>query len=254
VTAAPASTPAASPARVGEPSVRNVSRKHARRAARRHATRRHRAPEPFVVPASRHERAESALRAGSPVSKDLPAAKRDTDGGRTPILVTALLASALAVCGMLAWLLTSGLARGYPGQRRPEAANGVLLREPNRTQRPPGGGGIELEPSVAVARLTEPVLDPIGAAVREQCEIEWFRGYVKSQFLAVADRPDGAFVRESPWFAWRGTTPPPQEERIAAARDHLLQALLRDGWERAGDGEQWYSVRLQRTVHVGVDA
>jgi hypothetical protein len=91
-------------------------------------------------------------------------------------------------------------------------------------------------------------------AVYEECEIEWFRGYVKSQFLAVADGRSVALVRESPWFAWRGTTPPPREERIAAARDALLQALLHDGWEPSGVGEQWYSDRLQRILYVGADA
>jgi hypothetical protein len=260
-TTAPASTPAVSPAPVTEPSVRNLSRQDARRGAKRHARvgrlarRGQPAPAPFVVPASRHERAEIFLSAGRPVSQNRPAGKGDTDG-RTPILVMALLASVLAVCGMLAWLLTFVHARGQPGQRRPEGANGAVSRERSRPARAPGGGGIWQEPerSVAADRPTEPALDPIGAAVREQCEIEWFRGYVKSQFLAVADRPNGALVRESPWFAWRATTPPPQQERIAAARDHLVQALLRDGWEWSGVGEQWYSVRLQRTVHVGVDA
>jgi hypothetical protein len=178
--------------------------------------------------------------------------KSGTGHDRIPILVMAVLASALAVCGMLAWLLTFVLTRGEPGQRRPEPVSRERIPAPRAPDR---GGARADEPRHADAPFwpAEPARDPIGAAVREQCEIEWFRGYVKSQFLAVAD-PTEALVRESPWFAWRGTTPPPQEERIAAARDHLLQALLRDGWERSGVGKQWYSDRLERTLYVGVDA
>ena len=160
-----------------------------------------------------------------------------------------VLASALAVCGMLAWLLTFVLARGEAGQGRPPA----VRRDRSRAPQAPDGARAYANASRRT-RPGETALESFGAAVHEECEIEWFRGYVKSQFLAVADRPSEALVRESPWFAWRGTRPPPQEERIAAARDQLLQALLRDGWERSGVGEQWYSDRLRRTVHVGVEA
>lgn len=206
---------------------------------------------PFVVPASRHEWQEVPLSAARPVVERRTSIKTGTDHDRTPIFIVAVLASTLAVCGLLAWLLTFAPARGGPGQARPEAGP----REQSPAPRAPDDGGARFDERLSwyTARSAEPTLEPIGAAVHEECEIEWFRGYVKSQFLAVAD-PTEALVRESPWFAWRGTTPPPEEEQIAAARDHLLQALLRDGWQRSGVGEQWYSDRLQRTVHVGVDA
>jgi hypothetical protein len=187
----------------------------------------------------------------SPMAERRTSRKSGTDGDRTPIFVMAVLASALAVCGVLAWLLTFVLARGEVGQGRSAA----VPRERSRAPRAPGGGVRLDEPQLwdAPPRRAEPAHDPVGATVHEECEIEWFRGYVKSQFLAVADGPSEAFVRESPWFSWRGTTPPPQDQPIAAARDRLLQALLRDGWERSGVGEQWYSDRLQRTVYVGAD-
>ena len=193
------------------------------------------------------------MSARGPVTERRTSVKSDAD--RTPILVMAVLA-VLALCGTLAWLLTSVLARAEPGRRRPEAATGRVRRERNRAPRPRGDAGVtdETQRSIGAGRLSEPVRDPVRASVREECELEWFRGYVKSQFLAVANRPGDSFVRESPWFAWRGTTPPPQVGRIAAARDDLVEALLRDGWERSGVGEQWYSDRLQRTAYVGMDA
>jgi hypothetical protein len=223
---------------------------------RRHAAKRHArtgglvkrpVATPFVVPASRHEWQEVSLSAARPVVERRTSVKSGID--RTPILVLAVLASALAVCGVLAWLLTFVLARGEPGQGRPPA----VRRDRSRTPQAPDGGRAYANESRR-AWPAQIALEPFGSAVHEECEIEWFRGYVKSQFLAVADRTSEALVRESPWFAWRGTTPPPQEERIAAARDQLLQALLRDGWEWSGVGAQWYSDRLERTVHVGVDA
>jgi hypothetical protein len=204
---------------------------------------------PFVVPASRHEWQEVSLSAARPVVERRTSVKSGADRDRTPILVMAVLASALAACGVLAWLLTFVLARGEPGHGRPPAVRRDQSRAP---QAPDGGRAYANE--LRRARPAQIALEPFGSAVHEECEIEWFRGYVKSQFLAVAGRPGEALVRESPWFGWRGTTPPPQEERIAAARDQLLQALLRDGWERSGVGAQWYSDRLERTVHVGVDA
>jgi hypothetical protein len=193
-----------------------------------------------------------SLSAARPVAERRTSVKSGTDRDRTPILMMVVLASALAVCGMLAWLLTFALARGRPGQGRAKA----VPREPSPDWRALDGGAARVDERLNwyASRPAEAAPEPIGAAVHEECEIEWFRGYVKSQFLAVADRPSEALVRESPWFAWRGTRPPPQEERIEAARDQLLHALLRDGWERSGVGEQWYSDRLQRTVHVGVDA
>jgi hypothetical protein len=179
--------------------------------------------------------------------------KSGQKGDRTPILVMAVLAApVLAVGGMLAWLLTFVLPRGVVGQGRSAA----VRRERSRARRAPDDGAARVvEPLLweALPQPAEPPHDLVGASVREECQIEWFRGYVKSQFVAVADWPSVALVRESPWFSWRGTTPPPQDEPIEAARDHLRQALLRDGWELSGAGGQWYSDRLQRTVYVGVD-
>lgn len=79
------------------------------------------------------------------------------------------------------------------------------------------------------------------------CEIEWFRGYVKSRFYVVLEEPDlgGDRLVESPWFSWRKADPPPPAlPEIVAARDALLVKLEREGWEAYGRGGAWYSQRL----------
>jgi hypothetical protein len=87
------------------------------------------------------------------------------------------------------------------------------------------------------------------ATAVEECEIEWFRGYVKSQFYAVTRLSNGrSSVVESSWFSWRQVSPPPHEPSIAAAHDELLQALRREGWELCGHGDEWYRDRFKRTV------
>jgi hypothetical protein len=88
-------------------------------------------------------------------------------------------------------------------------------------------------------------------ATVEECEIEWFRGYVKSQFYAVTRQSDGpSRVLESRWFSWRRVSPPPDEPPIAAAHDELLHALRREGWELCGRGDEWYRDRLTRSVYA----
>ena len=79
------------------------------------------------------------------------------------------------------------------------------------------------------------------------CEIEWFRGYVKSRFYVVLEEPElgGDRFVESPWFAWRKADPaPPALPEIVAARDALLEKLEREGWEPYGRGGAWFSQRL----------
>ena len=76
-------------------------------------------------------------------------------------------------------------------------------------------------------------------------EIEWFRGYVKSRFLVLLERPDGEDrLVESPWFSWRQAEPPPPLPDFVAARDTLLAKLEREGWHECGRGQAWFSQRV----------
>jgi hypothetical protein len=110
-----------------------------------------------------------------------------------------------------------------------------LLRRSERESAP-------IEPAPHPALISEVAPLEEGA-----CEIEWFRGYVKSRFYVVLDEPElgGDRLVESPWFSWRQADPPPPAlPEIVAARDALLVKLEREGWEAYGRGGAWYSQRL----------
>jgi hypothetical protein len=102
--------------------------------------------------------------------------------------------------------------------------------------------------SAPVEPVPQPALISEVAPLEEgACEIEWFRGYVKSRFYVVLEEPElgGDRLVESPWFAWRKADPaPPALPEIVAARDALLVKLEREGWEPYGRGGAWYSQRL----------
>jgi hypothetical protein len=85
-----------------------------------------------------------------------------------------------------------------------------------------------------------------GNRLRE-CEVRWWRGYVKSQFLAVAtDAGADATVALSPFFRWRDSKPPPETPAAAAAFKALVGSLEHEGWQVVGCGEDWFAVRLAR--------
>jgi len=105
-----------------------------------------------------------------------------------------------------------------------------------------GGESAPIEPAPHPALISEVAPLEEGA-----CEIEWFRGYVKSRFFVVLEEPElgGDRLVESPWFSWRQADPPPPAlPEIVAARDALLVKLEREGWEAYGRGGAWYSQRL----------
>ena len=85
-------------------------------------------------------------------------------------------------------------------------------------------------------------------AAAPECEVRWWRGYLKSQFYAVATNAVGAEVTlaQSPFFRWRQGTPPPKEPAAAEALDALVASLEQAGWSvvgrRSGD---WFAVRLR---------
>jgi hypothetical protein len=78
----------------------------------------------------------------------------------------------------------------------------------------------------------------------EVCEIVWWRGYLKSEFFAVAGDRE---LARSPGFRWRRGEPPPQDDsRAREAHDKLVQRLTALGWEPLGQAIPWYAQRFFR--------
>jgi hypothetical protein len=90
-----------------------------------------------------------------------------------------------------------------------------------------------------------------GACVRAgACEIQWWRGYLRSDFYAFAVRPGGTttVIARSPSFHWRSSDPPPSRGPAAEAHAALVERLGTEGWESAGTGDAWYRTRLRRRL------
>jgi hypothetical protein len=118
--------------------------------------------------------------------------------------------------------------------------------------RPMRVGGSSAVPAEAVRPI--PMRDAPRRAVPSartgRCRIDWWRGYVKSQFDARLQRPAGeesVLLLASPPFRWSKPTPPP-EDLPQAARAHtaLLAQLEQRGWVVTGRGEHWYALELER--------
>jgi hypothetical protein len=181
-----------------------------------------------------------AARGGPPSGDELADAARPA----AFLLAAALLAAfAAAVGSMAAPSIRLAVPGGHAGERI------RLAREPVPR---PGRSERRHTRRAQAKRSTPPrhtpPLPPRPAASVESstCEIEWFRGYVKSQFYVLLDAPaEGSWRRiASPWFAWRQAEPPPPLPEIVAARDKLLAKLEGDGWKACGRGRAWYSQRL----------
>ncbi|MGH3031341.1 MAG: hypothetical protein ACRDNE_11395 [Gaiellaceae bacterium] len=82
----------------------------------------------------------------------------------------------------------------------------------------------------------------------EECEIDWWRGYVKSDFYALAVGPGGEryVAARSPAFRWWRREPPLEESPGAEPHARLVARLVADGWEPVGSGLAWYKTRLRR--------
>jgi hypothetical protein len=89
----------------------------------------------------------------------------------------------------------------------------------------------------------------------ERCEVEWWRGYIKSDFYAVAFRPTGEWyvAERSPSFRWRHTEPPREGSAGREEHAHLVGRLVRDGWQPVGNGPVWYQTRFRRPVPPSLD-
>jgi hypothetical protein len=81
------------------------------------------------------------------------------------------------------------------------------------------------------------------------CEIVWWRGYIKSEFIAHAIGADrGEYeVARSRQFWWRKAEPPPADHKGAqGAHEALVAKLLGAGWEPLGQATPWYAKRFRR--------
>jgi hypothetical protein len=93
------------------------------------------------------------------------------------------------------------------------------------------------QPSVVVPHL------------QDVCEIRWWRGYVKSEFYAVAVGEDGqeSEIARSPQFFWRSDHPPPGDhDKARAAYEQLVARLTGAGWKQLGEAMPWYAQRFRR--------
>ena len=99
-------------------------------------------------------------------------------------------------------------------------------------------GGAPAAPDVPPPHFVVP------AEAWELCEIGWWRGYLKSEFYAVADGREFARSRS---FRWRGERPPASDDEAArAAHEALVARLAEAGWEPLGQAIPWYAQRFRR--------
>ena len=133
--------------------------------------------------------------------------------------------------------------RGTARAEEPAAAQPPLRPAPEHHLRRDAAlrpvGGREPPPR---ARLVAVELPP-------ECRIIWWRGYVKSRFIAIAEpnREGNAVIAASPFFRWRRAEPPPETPEIAQALGTLVEGLEQRGWRVSRRGRRWFSVHMQLT-------
>ena len=90
---------------------------------------------------------------------------------------------------------------------------------------------------------------PSAVKERATCEVDLWRGYVKSQFYAVLRDGSGreSILLTSPTFRWsKAAPPPPTSPHAANAHAALIAQLKADGWVPTRRGTHWYALQLQR--------
>jgi hypothetical protein len=135
-------------------------------------------------------------------------------------------------------------AREEPVKTRP-----VAEEAPYRARDPqPGAPSLLVIPEASAAPTPGPQAQPDERARRSEvsCSIRWWRGYVKSSFYAVAADDAETVIEESPFFRWRDAARSPDSDAAVAAHRALVAQLEREGWTPAGQGAQWFEVRLRR--------
>ena len=85
----------------------------------------------------------------------------------------------------------------------------------------------------------------------ETCQIELWRGYVTSSFVArlIEGAEPGAAVDTSTSFRWRSSQPPDTEE-AKLAHYELVSRLKAAGWSPGNEGGEWYETELARPTLV----
>jgi hypothetical protein len=89
----------------------------------------------------------------------------------------------------------------------------------------------------------------VRAVAAVECRIDWWRGYVRSEFYAKQGTPDGkdAIVSTSPSFRWnKPSAPPATLQHVAEAHAALVATLEARGWIVSGRGNEWYALELKR--------
>lgn len=94
------------------------------------------------------------------------------------------------------------------------------------------------------------------APLMPECTITCWRGYVRSQFVAVGrtSRGEEVLIAESPFFAWRSKLPPPKNGPAVAAHEQLRATLAQLGWETVRSGSEWFELSFERQASVAPTA
>ena len=162
------------------------------------------------------------------------------------VVLGAALAAARAFAALLAALLPEiALGGRRTGRASPEPVpiTGDASAPAADLRTRPFGSAAPIASIPTVPRPADP-----SALARTGAEIRWWRGYVTSTFYAVGTGEDeGRVLAQSPTFRWRGGTPPPREPATEDALRVLVEALETSGWMIAGDGGDWFALRLRRS-------
>jgi hypothetical protein len=158
--------------------------------------------------------------------------------------------------GALAPLAQSRRRRGTSEQEERPPPQAEMPPEPRQATTveagpPPAPPAVDLAVDLAPEEAPAPLsVAPEPTARWEECEVDWWRGYVTSDFYALARRPGGEtyVAARSPTFRWWRSAPPPEGGRGADAHARLIARLVADGWEQAGGGLAWYRTRLRRRM------
>jgi hypothetical protein len=124
---------------------------------------------------------------------------------------------------------------------------------PERGARRRARGEAALRPVPASgAESDAPARASAGETRTRECEVEWWRGYVKSAFYAIETSSVGfgRDIASSPFFRWRSRDVPRETPEAAAALRSLVESLEREGWTVAGRREEWFGVKLRMAIDV----
>ncbi len=113
---------------------------------------------------------------------------------------------------------------------------------------PQGASGVKRFAWVVASPPRCEVQRPVEAGARWRCEIKWHGGYRRSSFRAVMYGPArrrGSTLGRSDTFEWLMMgDPEPRDERQVTEVRRLAERLRAAGWEPAGRGPRWYSLRF----------